>query len=207
MDGRVIRLPRARGGLRDAADSVDGFAEEIAVLSVELRPVDDAAPELSGEIVERIHERCIRAALVVAGRRGGRLFLAGTSTHPVVDARFRGSGAASRAVHAAVEIGKAVAESQRSDESHLGACIGIGVGEASMSPVGVRITRGSPSRIAELLRGDAPPGSLLLGGDGAGEPAAELGATDGQRVSVDDGLPSVPVWRLALDRVPDATSN
>jgi hypothetical protein len=206
MDGRVIPLPRARG-LRDAAASVDGFAEEIAVLSVELRPVDEAAPELAGEIVERIHERCIRAALVVAGRRGGRLFLAGTSTHPVVDARFRGTGAASRAAHAAVEIGRAVAESQRSDESHLGACIGIGVGEASMSPVGVRITRGSPARIAELLRGDAHPGSVLLGGEGAGEPAAELGAAQGQRVSVDADLAPVPVWRVDLDPTPDSPSS
>jgi hypothetical protein len=172
--------------------------EEVSVLSVELRPVDASAPSLSGEIVDRIHERCVRAALVVAGRRGGRLVLAGTSSHPVVEARFRGDRAGSRAAHAAVEIAGAVGEAQRSDESHLAACAGIGVGEASMSSIGVRITRGSPSRVAGLLREAAAPGFTLLGGEAAADPARELGGRADAAVTIDPLLPPVPVWRLAV---------
>jgi hypothetical protein len=199
MDGRVIPMPHVRG-LRGTA-STEEFSEQVAVLSVELRPVDDAAPELPAEVVDRIHERCIRAALVVAGRRGGRLFLAGTSTHPVVDARFRGDGAAARAAQAAVEIAHAVGDSQRSDESHLAVCMGIGVGEASMSPVGVRITRGSPARVAEILRAGAAPGSVAIGGQDAGEAARELGAATDGRIDVEPGPASVPVWRLRVDQL------
>jgi hypothetical protein len=200
MDGRVIPMPHARG-LRWASSTTEEFSEQVAVLSVELRPVDDAAPELPAEVVERIHERCIRAALVVAGRRGGRLFLAGTSTHPVVDARFRGDGAAARASKAAVEIALAVADSQRSDESHLAVCMGIGVGEASMSPVGVRITRGSPAMVAEVLRADCVPGSVAIGGQGADETARELGAATDEGIEVEPGPTVVPVWRLDIDRL------
>lgn len=197
MDGRVIPLPKARG-LGNVAPTTHESPEQISVLSVELKPVDADAPQLARTIIERIHERCIRAALVVAGRRGGRLFLAGTSSHPVVDARFRGDGAAGRAAHAAIEIAAAVVDSQRSDESHLAPSIGIGVGEASMTPVGVRITRGSPARVAELLRGVAGPSHVLFGGDGAGEPARQLGASPGESISIDPVLPAVPVWRLEL---------
>lgn len=210
MDGRVIPLPKARG-LGNVVPASHGSAEQISVLSVELKPVDADAPQLERGVIERIHERCIRAALVVAGRRGGRLFLAGTSTHPVVDARFRGDGAASRAAQAAVEIAAAVADSQRSDESHLAPSVGIGVGEASMSPVGVRITRGSPARVAELLREVAGPSRVLFGGDGAGEPARQLGASRGESISMDPALPAVPVWRLELpdpeDRGEPGTQN
>ena len=201
MDGRVIPLPNGRG-LGNADRGIEGgLSEEVSVLSVELRPIDDSAPRLSEEVVERIHERCIRAALVVAGRRGGRLFLAGTSIHPVVDARFRGEGAAARAAHASIEIATAISDSQRSDESHLAACIGIGVGDASMSPVGVRITRGSPARVAELLRQAAEPGWVVLGGEGAADPAVELDAQPGPPLSIDPRLPTVPVWRLPLDTI------
>jgi hypothetical protein len=202
MDGRVIPLPKARG-LGNVAPPTHGSAEQISVLSVELKPVDADAPQLPRAIIERIHERCIRAALVVAGRRGGRLFLAGTSMHPVVDARFRGDGAAGRATQAAIEIAAAVADSQRSDESHLAPSIGIGVGEASMSPVGVRITRGSPARVAELLREVAGPSLVLFGGDGAAGPARQLGASVGESISIDPALPAVPVWRLELPEADD----
>jgi hypothetical protein len=195
MDGRVIPLPRARA--RGTPDAGRG-GEQISILSVELRSLDADAPGLPRPVVERIHERCIRASLVVAGRRGGRLFLSGTSAHPIVDARFRGEGSASRAAHAAVDIASAVADAQRSDEDHLAASIGIGVGEASISPVGVRITRGSPTRVAELLRAAAAPAYVLLGGAGAAAPAEELGAERGTAVSIDVGVPPVPVWRLAL---------
>jgi hypothetical protein len=200
MDGRVIPLPRGRG-LGDAAPRAEASAEQISVLSVELKPVDPDAPQLARDVIERIHERCIRAALVVAGRRGGRLFLAGTSTHPVVDARFRGDEAAGRAAQAAIEIAGAVADSQRSDESHLAPSIGIGVGEASMTPVGVRITRGSPARVAETLRGVAGPSHVLFGGEGAGEPARRFGASPANPIEIDAALPAVPVWELEL---PDA---
>jgi hypothetical protein len=202
MDGRVIPLPKGRG-LGNVAPTTHESAEQISVLSVELKPVDADAPQLARAIVERIHERCIRAALVVAGRRGGRLFLAGTSTHPVVDARFRGDGAAARAAQAAIEIAASVADSQRSDESHLAPSVGIGVGEASMTPVGVRITRGSPARVAELLREVAGPSHVLFGGDGAGEPARQLGASPGESLSIDPALPAVPVWRLELPEAED----
>jgi hypothetical protein len=195
MDGRVIPLSHARGPVRQRP-GLGEAAEEISVLSVELRPVDASASALSGEVVDRIHERCVRAALVVAGRRGGRLVLAGTSSHPVVEARFRGAGAGARAAHAAVEIATAVREAQRSDESHLAACVGIGVGEASMSSIGVRITRGSPSRVAELLRQGAGPNDALIGGDAAAEPACELGGTAARALTIDPVMPEVPVWRL-----------
>jgi hypothetical protein len=198
----VIPLPKGRGP-GNVARTTHESAEQISVLSVELKPVVPDAPRLARPIVERIHERCIRAALVVAGRRGGRLFLAGTSTHPVVDARFRGKGAAARAAQAAIEIAAAVADSQRSDESHLAPSVGIGVGEASMTPVGVRVTRGSPARVAELLREMAGPSHVMFGGDGAGEPARQLGASSGEAISIDPALPAVPVWRLELPEAED----
>ena len=62
MDGRVIPLPGGRG-LGNAAPTADASAEQISVLSVELKPVDADAPQLARTIIERIHERCIRAAL------------------------------------------------------------------------------------------------------------------------------------------------
>jgi len=199
MDGRVIPLPSLRA-LGEAGTGSEAVQEQIAVLSVELRPVEGESRELPGlvpEVIERIHERCIRAALVVAGRRGGRLSLAGTSTHPVVEARFRGAGAAARAANAALEIAGAVAESQRSDERRMEACVGVGVGEASMSPVGVRITRGSPLRVAERLRELAGPGIVLLGGAGAEEAALELGADPQQGPRMDPSMPPVPTWCLS----------
>jgi hypothetical protein len=190
MDGTVIPLPNAHAP-RGTARRV---REEVAVLSVEVRvvPADDGGP---ADVARRVHERCVRASLVVAGRAGAVLCLAGTSAHPVVEACFRGEGAAFDAVRVAVAVARAVADAQRVDERELVASMGIGAGVASATEAGVRVTAGSPGRIAGRLRERALPGDILLGGTAWAELVDELGAEIRDQEDTPGG--SVPVWRIA----------
>jgi hypothetical protein len=192
----VIPLPIVRA-LSTAAPTAMDRREQVVVLSLELGSADEGDAEPDPDVESRVHERCIRAVLVVAGRRGASLALAGTSTHPVVEARFVGEGATDRAVYALLEVAEAVVEAQRAGEHRMAIRAGIGVGSVSSTPRGVRITRGSPSRVAERLRERATLGVLLLGGAGAGEAAEDLGAASDAALALDEGAPAVPVWRLA----------
>jgi class 3 adenylate cyclase len=202
MDGTVIPLSTVRAQRGTAP------REEVALLSLELHQRErgtTTVPSLEDDIRRKVHDRCIRAALVVAGRRGALLSLAGTSAHPVVDALFRGEGAALTAADAAVEIGHAVREAQRSGERAIVISAAIGTGSCARTSGGVSVTSGSPARVAERLRERARPGELLLGGAAAEPVAGELNADVAAATAIDASIGTVPVWRLPITSHPSGT--
>lgn len=209
MDGTVIPLSAARAQ-RAAAPAP---REEIAVLSLELhqRERGAGAPSVPEDdprrpdVRRKIHDRCIRAALVVAGRRGATLCLAGTSAHPVVEARFHGDDAGLHAADAVVEIAHAVREAQRSGERSIAIAAAIGSGSHTETPGGIGVTSGSPARVADRLRERARPGELLLGGTGAESAASELSATAVAASTIDAAVGTVPVWQLRVASHPTET--
>ncbi|MEX2102149.1 MAG: hypothetical protein WEA54_06380 [Actinomycetota bacterium] len=198
MDGTVIPLSTVRAQ-REAAPAP---REEIAVLSLELHPREGASgvseEDLADGVRRKVHDRCIRAALVVAGRAGGVLALAGTSAHPVVEARFHGDEAAIRAADTAVEIAHAVREAQRSGERSVAVAAAVATGTRTRIPSGVAVSSGSPWRVADRLRDLARPGELLLGGAAAETAAGELSATAAARTTIDPSIGTVPVWRVRV---------
>ncbi|MEX2275871.1 MAG: hypothetical protein WEA10_09970 [Actinomycetota bacterium] len=193
MDGTVIPLSAAR-----AQRTVSPAPrEELATLSLELH-FREGGSGLDGEVQRKVHDRCIRAALVVAGREGAQLALAGTSAHPVVEARFEGPEAALRAADAVVEIGHAVREAQRSGERSISVAAAVAAGTSTTTPAGVTVASGSPWRVADRLRDRARPGELLLGGTAAERAAQELSATSEGGAPIDGAVGTVPVWHLRV---------
>jgi hypothetical protein len=206
MEGTVIPLPSAYAGL---PTSVPGRRDPVAVTTIEFVPAGEQPGMPDEEVLDRIHERCVRAALVVLGRHGITPVLSGTTAHPVVEGVFEGDGAQQRAAAASIEVVDAVRETQRVEERFLAASAGLAHGTTVRAGApsvqgarGVQVTTGSPNVVAEHLRQGAGAGEILLGGQGWSDLADELGAEQLPDVRVGGPL-TIPVWRIGPDAAGD----
>ena len=199
MEGTVIPLPSAYAGL---PAGVRGHRDHVAVATIEFVPAGEYQGAPPEEILDRVHERCVRAALVMLGRHGIVPVLAGTTAHPVVEATFDGEDAEGRAAAASIAVIEAVRDTQRVEERFLAACAGLAGGtvvrtDGTTMPggKGVQVTTGSPGAVAELLRARAGADEILVAGERWSDLADDMGADQLPDLPVDDTM-AVPVWRV-----------
>ena len=137
----------------------DGQA--IAEVALELNRLLHTRVRLSDAEERSVRQRCVRAGLKVLCENGGRVRLAGTEEHPVLEATFEGRSAEVRAVAATLAADDEVRRSGGSEYIVSGA---LSCGRLDHSSGRIAVVYGAPSKTVSLLREKAAPGQVLLGG-------------------------------------------
>ena len=199
MDARIIPFPGARrpeatgrtvwasGVVPLPADAP--APEPVTEVSLELRRLVHAGSRLRGAAERATRDRCARAAMGSLDAAGGRLRLAGTREHPVIEATFGGENGALRAAQGTLEAGEAV---RRAGANEFVVSAAVASGSAVVHD-GLRVELGAPGSVADLLRENAAPGQVLLGGPSWGE-SDRVEVLEAR--SLEHGERSVPVFVL-----------
>jgi len=171
MDAKIVPLPSGRSRLARSAVAVgtslapqpdpefDGQA--IAEVALELSRLPHTRVPLSDAEERIVRERCVRAGLKVLCESGGRVRLAGTDGHPVLEATFEGRSAEVRAVAATMAADDEVRRSGGSEFIVSGA---VTCGRLDHAFGGIAIIYGAPLKTVSCLKDKAAPGQVLLGG-------------------------------------------
>jgi class 3 adenylate cyclase len=171
MDATIIPFPSGPNRLGRAAVAVgssvapqpdpefDGQA--VAEVALELNRLPHTRVPLS-DVEEHVTlERCVLAGLQALCESGGRVRLAGTEDHPVLEATFEGRGAEVKAVAATLAADDEV---RRSGGSEFIASGAVACGRYDHLSGGATMVYGAPAKTVSLLREKAAPGQVLLGG-------------------------------------------
>ncbi len=184
MDAKVIPFPSPRRNERRRLDRSGSAApqpapraawdEPFAQLSLELRPLPMFGSAFPEDVAERILGRCTRVVIEALAGMGAALELAGTTAHPVIEARFEGEDAPARSARGALAVSAAVRDVQRVGERAFAVRAGLAAGWTGTPHRGARVGFGAAAGLAGRLRELAAPGQLLLGGDGWDRLEADL---------------------------------
>jgi hypothetical protein len=159
---------------------------------MELRRVVHAGSRLSAESESHLRDRCVHAAMKAIASFGGKLRLAGTEEHPVIEARFLGSDGSEPAARAAQVAGDAV---RKTAGNEFVASAALAVGTVTEGTSGVRLVFGAPEAISSKLRENAAPGQILLGGPSWSE-SRDVDVRSAQSLALAPDAVPVPVFVL-----------
>jgi class 3 adenylate cyclase len=117
---------------------------------------------MDADVANAIVNRCVLAALEVLSRAPAVVELAGTTTRPVIDARFEGVRCELDATRAALTIRDAVRRVQRRVENAVQVLAAVASGSLAETDEQVTVTVGAPEDVADRMRERAAPGQILV---------------------------------------------